>query len=275
MALIVVIEDNEINLELMTYLLQAHGHRARVARNGVEGLALVREARPDLVVCDIQMPGLDGHAVAAALRGDPATAAIPLVAVTASAMVGDRERALRAGFDAHVSKPIDPVAFMGGIEPLLSADERRAPRAAPAESPALGEVPQALRAPRPGMVLLLVDDHAVHQELKRDLLEPAGYGVLSADGGEAAWALLQRETVHGVLSDVVMPGLGGFALLQRLRADARLAALPFAFLTSTARDDLSRSEGLARGADRYLVRPIEPHTLLAELRSMLESPLRR
>lgn len=275
MALILVIEDNEVNLELMTYLLQAHGHRTLAARNGLEGLSLARRERPDLVVCDIQMPGLGGYGVAAALRGEPGTATIPLVAVTAAAMVGDRERALAAGFDAHVAKPIEPADFVRRLEPFLEPGDGGMPRSAPGESQAIGEVPAALCAPRPGLVLLLVDDHAVHQELKRQLLEPAGYGVLTADGGEAAWSLLQRQTVHAVVSDVVMPGLGGLALLRRLRADPRLAALPFAFLTSTARDEASRREGLARGADRYLVRPIEAHALLAELRSLLESPAQR
>lgn len=275
MALILVIEDNEVNLELMTYLLQAHGHRTLAARNGVEGLSMARGERPDLVVCDIQMPGLDGHSVAAALRGDVATAAIPLVAVTAAAMVGDRERALAAGFDAHVAKPIEPADFVRRLEPFLQPGDGGPPRWAPAESLTAGEVPAGLCAPRPGLVLLLVDDRAVHQELKRQLLEPAGYGVLTADGVEAAWALLQRERVDAVMSDVVMPDLDGLALLQRLRADPRLAALPFAFLTSTARDEASRREGLARGADRYLVRPIEPRVLLAELRSLLQSPARR
>lgn len=275
MALILVVEDNEVNLELMTYLLQAHGHRTLAARDGAQGLALAREQRPELVVCDIQMPGLDGHGVAAAIRAEPALAALPLVAVTASAMVGDRERALAAGFDAHVAKPIDPVDFVRQIEPFLRPGEVRPPRAAPGEGEHVGSVPERLRAPREGQLLLLVDDQAVHQELKRSLLEPAGYRVLTADSVESAWALLQDEAVDAVVSDVVMPGLGGLALLERVRAAGRLAGLRFAFLTTTARDEEARLLGLARGADRYWVRPIEPLALLAELRSLLESPARR
>ncbi len=107
MALILVVEDNALNLELMVCLLEAHGHRTLQAHDGLEGLALARSAAPDLVLCDLQMPGLDGWSVARTLRADPATAALPLVAVTAAAMVGDRERALAAGFDAHIAKPIE------------------------------------------------------------------------------------------------------------------------------------------------------------------------
>lgn len=275
MALILVVEDNEVNLELMTYLLQAHGHRTLAARDGIEGLSLARRAGPDLVVCDIQMPGLDGYAVAEALRREPRTARMRLVAVTASAMVGDRERALAAGFDAHVAKPIEPATFLRQVEPFLHPGEGRPPLPAPGQGVAMAEVPESLRAPRPGLVLLLADDEAILQELKRDLLEPAGYTVLTAGSAEDAWALLQQQTVHAVVSDVVMPGLGGLGLLDQLRRDPRLAALPFAFLTSTACDEASRHEGLAHGADLYLVRPIEPRQLLLELRALLEAPARR
>lgn len=275
MALILVVEDNPVNLELMTYLLQAHGHRTLAAHDGIEGLAMARDARPDLVICDLQMPGLDGFGVAAALRADPVLGRLPLVAVTAAAMVGDRERALAAGFDAHIAKPIDAEAFVRQLEPYLRPGDGREPRAAPAGDRTPGEVPPHLRAPRPGLLLMMVDDHAVHQELKRELLEPAGYGVLTADGGEDAWTMLQDETVDLVLSDVVMPGVDGLALLARVRRDARLQGLPFAFLTSTARDDATRRVALAMGADRYLLRPIEATALLAELRALLESPARR
>lgn len=275
MALILVIEDNPVNLELMTWLLQAHGHRTLSAQDGIEGLALVRRTRPDLIVCDLQMPELDGFGVAAALRAEPGLDRLPLVAVTAAAMVGDRERALAAGFDEHIAKPIDPEGFVRLLEPYLRPGDGHTPQPAPAGDRAPGEVPPPLRAPQPGLSLLMVDDHAVHHELKRELLEPAGYRVLTAASGEAAWALLQAEPVDLVLSDVVMPGVDGLALLRRVRSDARLAALPFAFLTSTARDEASRRAALALGADRYLLRPIEATTLLAELRTLLGSPPRR
>lgn len=275
MALILVIEDNPVNLELMTWLLQAHGHRTLEAHDGIEGLALVRRARPDLIVCDLQMPELDGFGVAAALRADPELHRLPLVAVTAAAMVGDRERALAAGFDEHIAKPIDPAGFMRLIEPYLRPGDGRTPEPAPAGDRPPGEVPPSLRAPRPGLTLLMVDDHEVHHELKRELLEPAGYRVLTAGSGEAAWEHLQAEPVDLVLSDVVMPGVDGLALLQRVRGDKRLAALPFAFLTATARDGGARRAALALGADRYLLRPIEATALLAELRSLLESSPRR
>lgn len=272
MALILVLEDNAVNLELMTYLLQAHGHRTLSAGDGEAGLALARQVRPDLVICDIQMPGLDGHGVAHALRADADLARLPLIAVTAAAMVGDRDRALASGFDAHVSKPIEPSALMALIESFLQPAAARAAPPMPGDSVGGLSLADAVRAPRDGIVLLMVDDQPVHLEFKRDLLEPAGYAVHTASDTATAWRCLHDHAVSLVLSDVVMPGTGGFELLQQVRADPRLAGLRFVFLTSTARDAASQARGLALGADAYLIRPIEPLTLLQEIRTVLELP---
>lgn len=270
MAHVLVIEDNPTNLELMSYLLGAWGHRVSTASDGVQGVAAARSLRPDLVVCDIGMPGMDGYAVARALKGDPATAALPLVAVTAYAMVGDQDQALRAGFDAHLPKPIEPAALMAALAPFLSASatppatvSHQADPAAPAR------VADELRAPRSGLVLLLVDDTASNLDFKLSLLEPAGYTVRTAHGAHEALVLLRRERVDLILADVVMHHGNGFELLTAVRADPALRSLAFVFLTATACDEASRRHGLALGADDYLLRPIGPEALLAALRARL------
>src|SRR5258708_7169802 len=116
---ILIIEDNPANLELMTYLLKAFGHVPLTAQDGEEGLATARRQKPDLIVCDIQLPGMNGHAVAREVKADPALRGIPLVAVTAFAMVGDRDKVLASGFDGYISKPIDPETFVAQVETFL------------------------------------------------------------------------------------------------------------------------------------------------------------
>lgn len=118
-ARVLLIEDNRPSLELMSYLLHAFGHTAMEARDGLAGLEMIRAERPDLVVCDIDLPRLDGYALAGQAKADPAIRDIPLVAVTALAMVGDRDRALRAGFDGYLTKPIEPETFVQDIERYL------------------------------------------------------------------------------------------------------------------------------------------------------------
>lgn len=114
---ILVIEDNPANMELVRYVLEAFGYAVSAAADGEIGLELARAEPPDLVVCDLQLPGIGGIEVARRLRAQPALARVPLVAVTAYAMVGDRERVLASGFDGYIAKPIDPQTFV----PLIAA----------------------------------------------------------------------------------------------------------------------------------------------------------
>lgn len=120
-ARILIIEDNPANMALMGYLLQAYGHTVLAATDGHAGIALAASARPDLIVCDVHLPGMDGFGVLRHLMMQPALAPIPIVAVTALAMVGDRENLLRAGFNGYLAKPIEPTLFVTQLECFLPA----------------------------------------------------------------------------------------------------------------------------------------------------------
>jgi two-component system, cell cycle response regulator DivK len=104
---IMIVEDNELNIKLLRNLLAARGYGTIEARSGEEAIALGRSERPDLVLMDIQLPGMDGVAALRELRTFRETAATPVIAVTAFAMKDDRERLLAAGFDGYVEKPIN------------------------------------------------------------------------------------------------------------------------------------------------------------------------
>ncbi|KAA0254179.1 response regulator [Acidobacteria bacterium ACD] len=116
---ILLIEDNEQNRYLVTYLLEAAGWEVLHAPDGPSGLVLAAKALPSLVLLDIDLPGMDGYAVARALRGDPALGEVPVVAVTSYAMAGDRERCLAAGCTGYLEKPIDPLTFAAQVEAFL------------------------------------------------------------------------------------------------------------------------------------------------------------
>lgn len=113
---VLLIEDNEQNRYLATFLLERHGHRVVVAPDGPSGIALAEHVLPDLILLDIQLPGMDGYAVARALRAVEALRATPIVAVTSYAMVGDREKSLEAGCNGYIEKPINPETFVAEIE---------------------------------------------------------------------------------------------------------------------------------------------------------------
>jgi two-component system, cell cycle response regulator DivK len=120
MAKILVIEDNEQNMYLSTFILKNHDHEVLQAREGFEGIEIARTQRPDLIILDIQLPRMDGLAVAQELRGHPSTNSIPIVAVTSYAMAGDRERILAVGCQGYIEKPINPETFICDIERHLA-----------------------------------------------------------------------------------------------------------------------------------------------------------
>lgn len=121
MACVLVIEDNKDNRELMVYLLKYFGHKTVAAPDGEAGIDAVAHGndRPDLIICDIHMPKMDGYRVAEQLKRNPDYREIPLVAVTSSAMVGDGERILSYGFDGYMTKPIDPETFVNQLEKYM------------------------------------------------------------------------------------------------------------------------------------------------------------
>ena len=112
---ILVVEDNEKNMKLFRDVLVATGYRTLEATTGGAGIELASEHIPDLVLMDIQLPDLDGVHALHRLRADPRTATIPIVALTAQAMHGDRERFLAAGFDGYISKPVDVRELIGTV----------------------------------------------------------------------------------------------------------------------------------------------------------------
>jgi CheY-like chemotaxis protein len=134
MTTILVAEDNPVNCELLRELLEARGYSVIEAPDGQEALRMIEQSHPDIVLLDIGMPVLDGFAVIRKIRENPSLATLPVLAITAYAMRGDRERVMNAGFDGYLSKPINPRDVSNEIERLLQRPEDR-PGASPSPSP--------------------------------------------------------------------------------------------------------------------------------------------
>lgn len=120
MRKILVIEDSPTNMKLVRLLLAGRGYQVLEADNAPDGIALAQRERPDLILIDIQLPGMDGLTATGLLKQDPATAAIRIAALTALAMKGDEERILAAGCDAYIAKPIHSTAFLERVSELLA-----------------------------------------------------------------------------------------------------------------------------------------------------------
>lgn len=131
-AQVLLIEDNPVSLEMTRRILLDHGYGVLTAEVPARGIALARKRRPDLVICDLQLPALNGFEVLHLLRQDPTCCQIPVLAVTAYSAPGDEQRALAAGFCGYVRKPIQAKQFLHRIDDLLPPDLR------PSQQPNVG-----------------------------------------------------------------------------------------------------------------------------------------
>ena len=268
-ARILVIEDNPDNLELMVDLFEAFGYAPLTASNGEAGFDAAQARLPDLVICDVHLPKLDGYGVVRQLKNDSALRTIPVLAVTALAMVGDRDRMLAAGFDGYISKPIEPETFVQEIETFLPAELRSmAPRAA-----STATVESVAEAPYSPLLecgtILVVDDTPSNLEFARTTLEPSGYKVLSAYSVCEAIDLARETPPDAILCDLHMVPHGGLDMLRIAREEMHLANIPVAIISATFEAEREIRECLDGGAALFIRRPIEPRALLAEIAALL------
>lgn len=271
MARILLIEDNAANLELMRYLLHASGHDIFTAEDGEAGLAqAATQPLADIIVCDVHLPRLDGYEVAHRLKADATLCRIPLVAVTALAMVGDKEKVLAAGFDGYIPKPINPREFARQVQAFLAGSAAGLPPIQSAvAAPAMPTLPKA-GATR-GARILVVDDSLANRDLARATLEPYGYRVTAVSRVAEARACIEQDAFDLILSDVHMPDDSGLHLLATIRGDPRWRQLPFLLISSTSWGTRERKRGLSLGADRFLIRPINPQKLVNEVAACLSA----
>jgi diguanylate cyclase (GGDEF)-like protein/PAS domain S-box-containing protein len=263
-ARILIIEDNPTNMELMVYLLTAFGYTPFSAYDGLSGIDTAREVHPDLIICDVHLPKLDGYGVVAALKEDPRLRDVPVLAVTALAMVGDRERLLSSGFDGYIGKPIEPDSFVAELESFLP--KGTAPAAAPEEEP----------APRPASIqpgeratILIVDDHVLNREFLITLLSYGGHRLVEASNGLDGLKMVKAEKPDLVISDILMPNMDGYEFVTRLHQDPETAELPVIFYTATYREREANKMAQSCGVRWVLPKPSDPDVILRTVHEAL------
>jgi signal transduction histidine kinase/CheY-like chemotaxis protein len=214
---VLVIDDERAAHDLLGPGLAARGYRVLHAYGGREGLRLAREARPDAVALDVVMPGMDGWAVLRELKADPALRDLPVALVT---VVGDREMGYALGAADYLTKPVDPEALVRVL------DRYRAGGGGGGGGGSGGEV-------------LVVDDDPLAREVLRRPLAWAGWDVGEAADGREALARLARSRPAVVLLDLIMPGMDGFEVLERMRGEEAWRGIPVVVVTAK---DLDREE---------------------------------
>ncbi len=256
MARILIAEDSPDIRALIQMLLEAEGHEVRAVTDGRAAVDLVRTAKPDLVLMDLSLPLLSGWEATREIRADPDCNAIPILAVTAHAMHGDRERALAAGCDGFIPKPINEETFAPRVLSFLDVRRDRV-GAAP------GGAARARSAP--GRVLV-VDDQPEVAELIRTDLAADGHDVAVSTTLAAAAARIENDEPYDLaVIDVMLGAESGYDLAEWISATSS-EYVPILLVTAGTID---RERGFTAGGDDFIGKPIETHELRARARSLI------
>ncbi|WP_166805734.1 response regulator [Cryobacterium ruanii] len=281
MARILIVEDNPTNMKLVTLLVRRAGHATWGAGNAEDGLLLARVEVPDLILMDIQLPGMDGFAATAELKNDPITSEIPVLALTAMALPSDQDLARQAGCDAYITKPLHyqelqdainwfvprvdnaAASFKAGssnrsvLDPVTSHHDS-ASLAAPTEQAwAARRVPGAPR-------ILVAEDNPTNQKLILWQLNLLGYDADVAANGALAFARWTTGDYDLVITDLHTTEMSDYELAAAIRAAVPGIRLPILAMTASAeRGD--PDPACMVGMNEYLTRPLH----LAKLRAAL------
>ncbi|HKF43499.1 MAG TPA: response regulator [Thermoanaerobaculia bacterium] len=260
MARILVVEDSPDIRALVRMLLEPAGHHLFFAADGREGVETARREKPDLVLMDLSLPVLSGWEATRQIKSDPETSAITVLAVTAHAMQGDRDRALAAGCDGFLSKPIDEETFEKDVSDWVSRSRAKWTRPpGPAAVTARDDEPPRGR-------ILIVDNEPDVSDLVRINLEEDGHEVvLASSAAEAAERITEESQFDLAVVDVMLGGASGYDLTGDLIARSA-EYLPVLLISAGTID---RERGYAAGADDFIAKPLESAELKARCRSLI------
>lgn len=253
--LIVVIEDSPTFAAEMRASLEAAGYEVATGISGEEGLRLAADLRPDAVVADQILPGIDGPEVIRRLRADAALRRTPCLLLTASENRADELRALEAGADAFSQKHAGAPVVLAKLAALLRTTRETAGAAA---------LPSLLAPKR----ILAVDDSATFLGELCDQLRAEGYDVVAAHSGAEALELLGTQPVDGILLDLLMPVMSGQETCRRIKAEPAWRDIPLVILTALD-ESAAMIEGINAGADDYIAKSGDFEILKARLRAQL------
>lgn len=279
---VLVVEDEKPIRDLIQTVLSKAGYEVTVVERPTDAVSVATHTAPELILCDISMPEMDGHAVVRALREEPATANTPVMFVTAIREFTERMEAFKFGVVDYLTKPFTHEVLLRKVEKALSEGERRAERLrrkAPAgggsaEADAGGADPPRLvgsegevsldELPRNLRSALVVDDNPDFRGYVKGLLESQGFVVIEAADGETALGMALEHRPWLILSDVAMPGGDGISLCRAVRRHSLIRHTPLIFLSGWD-DYRDRDRGLEAGADEFVSKHTPPRELLIRI----------
>jgi len=243
---VLILEDDLAVLNVLSKVLTAAGYRVTPVADGRRAVETCRTSRPDLVVCDLVMPGLDGFEFIRQMRQEKFGA--PIVAISGLGQAKGAA-ALAAGANAFLPKPVDRKLLLSTVEKELVAARTRA------------------RAPRKH--ILVFEDEPASQRYLRMVLEPAGYRVTAVEAGMAALEVAENDPPDLVVCDLVVPGIDGVQLITRLRREHDFKS-PI-LVVSGHTEKMYRQAALDAGANAFLAKPVNHLELVAKVKELLSA----
>lgn len=257
---VLVIEDNPLNMKLVKQLITLANYHAIEAFTAEDGLQLAKDTHPDLILLDIQLPGMDGLSALRIMKNDAAIKDIPVIALTAHAMSGDEMKAREAGCDGYLIKPIDTEQFFKTLKIYLER-EKTDTKSEPVKST------RDEASPR-GPTILVVDDDPLNVKLLSASLGATGYRILKAFGGMEAIEMVKANTPDLILLDIMMPDMDGYEVIQKLKRHPETKDIPIVLITALEGEE-EKARGLAVGADEFLNKPVNTAELETRVLSLL------
>jgi two-component system cell cycle response regulator len=259
---VLVIEDNEMNMKLVRSMLMLDRYRVLEAVDAEAGILLAREHHPELILMDIQLPGMDGLSATRIIKKDPALKAIPVVALTSYAMQGDDKKISEAGCDAYITKPIDTRSFMRAIRKFCTNAQNSTEFRKEVASQKEKNAGDRAR-------ILIVDDDPRNVKSLSAQLAKSQYEILQAYGGMEALEKARKTSPDLILLDIMMSDLNGYEVTKRLRNESKTAHIPVILITAldSSENTIQRFEA---GAEDFLSKPVNTVELLARVKSMLQ-----
>jgi two-component system cell cycle response regulator len=269
-ARVLVVDDILSNVKLLEAKLTAEYFEVVSAFNGIEALAKVEECDPDIILLDVMMPGMDGFEVARRIKGNPKTAHVPVVMVTALDQPSDRVAGLDAGADDFLTKPVDDAALFARVRSLvrlkLMTDELRM-RESTGQSMGLIDPAQTLMDNNPTGRILIIEDRPESVAWFNTALSPANE-VSSVDSFEEALVRVRGGDYDLIVVSLGLRGFDGLRLCSQLRSLPEGRNVPILVLVSDG-DRRKLTQALEMGVNDYLTRPVDKNELTARVRTQL------
>ena len=271
-ARILVVDDILPNVKLLEAKLMAEYYDVVTASGGQEALDKLETEKPDLILLDIMMPGMDGFEVCTRVKENPATAHIPIVMVTALTDPADKVRGLEAGADDFLSKPINDTALMARVRSALrlkmATDEWRVRENTANQLGVVETTSNIMQESAENANILLIEDKDFEENKIIQTLSVDHDSVHAAKTGTAALSLISHQEVDLIIVSLNLDSEDGLRLCSHLRSNEKTRNTPIVMIGTT--DDMDRiASGLEIGAHDYIMRPIETNELLARVRTQI------